>query len=98
MKAEELKAVSDAKWESFYRASTAAGVWFVAFVAVLALGKGSDGGGFSVVLSVISFGFAFVLGLLMFIAMLEASKATREFSDVTKAAKINEQIGNNEHV
>lgn len=35
MSTEELKQVVDQKWQAFYRASSAAGIWLIAFMAAL---------------------------------------------------------------
>lgn len=84
MSTEELKRIADEKWQAFYWAATASGVWFIACAASLGLAKWSDGAGLAVVLVVLSVAFATVTGLLMFAAMLEAQTEQRKWSAAAK--------------
>lgn len=80
MNIEKLRCVADQKWQAFYRAATAAGVWFIAFATALALSRWSDGAGIFVAMLIVSFSFMVVTGLLMLCAMLEAQSANRKIS------------------
>lgn len=85
---EELKRLADEKWQAFYRASSAAGIWLVAFIAALALATTHTPGvllGSGLVfigaLVLITMCMSVTLGVLMIGAMLEAQTATRRASD-----------------
>lgn len=75
------KPMADAKWGAFYRAATAAGVWFLAFTVALGLAQYSDGAVFACVLLIISFGFAVVTCLHMIGAMFDAQTASRAVTE-----------------
>ena len=77
MKIEELKALSHAKWQTFFRASIAAGVWFLALIGSLWFAGRSDGSGLAVAMCVISLSFALLLGLLMLVALFDIQGASR---------------------
>lgn len=78
MQGQDLNVIAESKWAMFFRAATATGVWFVAFVASVGLAKWSDGTAFALMLAFVSFVMLAATSLLMIGAMLEASQASQE--------------------
>lgn len=74
--ADQLKQASQAAWANYYRASTAAGVWFLALAASIAIAKWTDGASLAAVLFVVSISLAAVNLLHALITLTEAQTAS----------------------
>ena len=75
---ENLKGKENQKWQEFYRASTAAGVWIIAFMGALALATLSKEIGVLVgILLVATLAMTAVLGIITIGTMLEAQDCSR---------------------
>lgn len=79
MSTDEIQQLAGEKWQAFYRASSAAGIWLIAFMAALALAiVGKEVGLFVGLLLSITFGMSATLSLLTIGALIEAQSANRK--------------------
>lgn len=77
----ELHRLADKKWQAFYSASSAAGIWLIAFIAAFALAVfGKDVGVFVGILLVVTFAMLVVLSILVLSEMIKAQAASRKAS------------------
>lgn len=92
MQGQDLNVIAESKWAMFFRAATATGGWFVAFVASVGLAKWSDGSAFALMLAIVSFAMSLVTSLLMISAMLEASMAGQASQEEWKRDKAEDAV------
>jgi hypothetical protein len=68
------KPTSDTNWNTYFRASASAGIWFTCFLLSFGLAMYTEGALFTVVFLSLCFGLTVMNVILMFGALLRAQK------------------------